>query len=144
VGSPPPTQIHDFNPGIHPYPLGLFWTVAIPPQSVKAHPGAGNAIYKVDNLQIEDYHNFDNSFSGGTGDPAIVSFEVRWFLDVGQRANIKNEEGDFGAEFVRAHAQMAWSAVVGDYSFRSDPIDTSHSDFAEMGTMRNGRFFRGD
>src|SRR5262245_4261762 len=131
MGSPPPTQIHDFNPGINPYPLGLFWTIRFPPQIVQANPGAGKAIYKADNVQVEDYHSIDNALGGGTGDPAIVSFEVRWF-DVEQRVNIKDEDADFGAEFVRGHAQMAWSAVVGDYSFRSDPIETSHSDFAEM------------
>jgi len=134
------TQIDDFNPGIHLYPSGLFWTVRIPPQSVQAQPGAGTAIYKVTNLQIADFHNFDNSFSGGSGDPAVVSFEVRW-SGVDQRANIQDADNQFGGQFVRGHAQMAWSARVGDYIFQSNPIETSWSDFAEMGRMRNGTFF---
>jgi hypothetical protein len=36
---------------------------------------------------------------------------------------------------------MSWSAVVGDLAFQSDPLETSSSDFATMGTERNGVFF---
>jgi hypothetical protein len=134
------TQIDDFNPGINPFPSGLFWTIRIPQQSVQANPGAGKAIYRVDDLHIEDYHDFGNSLSGGSGDPARVSFEVRW-SGVEQRANINDPDNHFGGEFVRGQAQMAWSASVGIYTFQSNPIETSWSDFAEVGTMRNGTFF---
>ena len=47
----------------------------------------------------------------------------------------------FGGEFVRGRAQMQWSAAVGPYVFQSDPIETSFSDFATLGTERNGVFF---
>ena len=36
---------------------------------------------------------------------------------------------------------MAWTADVGAYHFQSDPIETSSSDFATLGTERNGVFF---
>lgn len=128
------------NPGINPYPSGLFWTIPIPTASVTANPGAGEAIYKVQNAHIQDFGDFNTSFSGTPGVPATVSFEVRW-SGTDQRVNLRDPDAGFGAEFVRGRAQMAWSAVVGDYSFQSDPIGTSSSDFAEMGTMRNGTFF---
>jgi hypothetical protein len=128
------------NPGIHPYPDGLFWTIAIPHDSVHTNPGAGDAVYKVSNLQIADYGDFNNSFGGGAGVPATVSFEVRW-SGVDQRLNIKNPDASFGGEYVRGSAQMEWSAIVGNYSFQSDPLDTSSSDFASLGTERNGVFF---
>ena len=104
------------------------------------NPGAGEAIYKVENLLIADFGNFDNSFGGAPGTPAVVSFEVRW-SGVDQRLSIKDEASRFGGEFVRGRAQMAWSAVVGNYSFRSDPLETSSSDFASLGEERNGTFF---
>jgi hypothetical protein len=134
------TQINDMNPGISPYPAGLFWTIALPPQSVVANPGAGKAVYKATNVEIRNFVDFNESLSGQPGDPATVSFEVHW-SGVGQRLNIHSEDANFGAEFVRGRAQMEWSAVVGDYHFKSDPLATSSSDFAEMGTMRNGTFF---
>ncbi len=58
-------------------------------------------------------------------------------------SSLHDEDAGFAAEFVRGKAQMQWSAVVGDYHFQSDPLNTSSSDFAEIGTMRNGTFFRG-
>lgn len=128
------------NPGINPYPAGLFWTIRIPPQSVLANPGAGRAVFKVENLQIQDYGDFNTALSGAPGVPASVSFEVVW-SGVDQRVNIHGEDAAFGAEFVRGKAQMQWTAVVGDYTFQSDPLNTSWSDFAEVGTMRNGTFF---
>jgi len=134
------TQIDDMNPGVNPYPTGLFWTIPISPQAVVTNPGAGSAIYKVEKAQIEDYGDFNTSLSGVPGVPATVSFEVRW-SGAGQRLNIHDEDAGFGAQFVRGKAQMEWSAVVGDYHFKSDPLSTSWSDFAEMGTMRNGTFF---
>ena len=134
------TQINDMNPGIDPYPAGLFWTLALPPQSVVANPGAGSAVYKARNVEIRNFVDFNESLGGQPGDPATVSFEVRW-SGVDQRVRIRDEDTQFAGEFVRGKAQMRWAAVVGDYQFRSDPLNTSSSDFAEIGTMRNGTFF---
>jgi hypothetical protein len=133
-------QIDDMNPGIHPYPDGLFWTTQIDDDSVRVNPGDGSAIYRVSNLQIADFGNFDGTFGNGPSTPATVSFEVRW-SGVDQRVSIKDPNARFGGEFVRGRAQMAWSAVIGDLEFRSDPIGTSSSDFASLGTERNGSFF---
>ena len=128
------------NPGIHPYPDGLFWTMRIPDDSVRVNPGAGRAIYRATGLQIADFGNFDGSLNNGPSTPATVSFEVRW-SGVDQRLNIKDSVARFGGEFVRGHAQMEWSAIVGDFEFHSDPLETSSSDFASLGTERNGTFF---
>lgn len=134
------TQISDINPGINPYPGGLFWTLRLPSDSVEVNPGAGRAIYQAENIQIADYGNFDNSFGGGSGIPATASFEVRW-SGVQQRLNIRDDAARFGGEFVRGDAQMSWKARIGDIEYVSDPIDTSFSDFASLGTERNGVFF---
>lgn len=134
------TQITDINPGINPYPNGLFWTLRLPSDSVQVNPGAGRATYKAEDIEIADYGNFDNSFGGGPGLPAIVSFEVRW-SGVHQRLNLKDESARFGGEFVRGDAQMSWKARIGEIEYVSDPIDTSFSSFAELGTERNGVFF---
>ena len=133
-------QIDDMNPGIHPFPNGLFWTTQIPDDSVRVRPGDGDAIYRVTNLKIADYGNFDGSFGNGPSTPATVNFEVRW-SGVNQRLTIADPVARFGGEFVRGRAQMAWSAIVGDFEFRSDPIETSTSDFASLGIERNGSFF---
>lgn len=133
-------QITDLNPGILPYPDGLFWTTQIPDDSVRVTPGAGDAIYKVTGLGLRDFGDIGSAFNGAPGVPATVSFEVRW-TGVEQRVHVTDASAGFAGEFVRGRAQMAWSAVVGDYSFQSDPLETSSSDFASLGIERNGDYF---
>src|SRR4029077_17402575 len=73
----------------------------------------------------------------------LVSATVVW-SGVQQRVNIRNTDpvfGGFAGEFIRNKAQMEWTATVGDYTFVSDPLATSSSDFAEIGHERNGSFF---
>jgi hypothetical protein len=130
----------DLNPGINPYPNGLFWTLQFPDSSVRVNPGAGTAVYQATNAQVQDFGSIPQSLSGAPGAPATVSFDVRW-SGVNQRLNIKDAAAGFGGEFVRGRAQMSWSAVVGDYAYQSDPLETSSSDFASLGTERNGVFF---
>lgn len=144
LGSPdnPLPQVDDMNPGIQSSPNGLFWTIALPESSVQVNPGAGKAIFQATNVQIFDFGDFGTSLSGAPGLPATVSFDVRW-SGVDKRVPINDVASGFGGEFVRGHAKMSWSAVVGDNAYQSDPLDTSSSDFATLGTMRNGVFFTG-
>jgi hypothetical protein len=126
------------NPGIA--PTGLFWTTAIPSNSVFSNPGAGHAVVQVRDIHIRDFGDLTNSLEGGPSVPATVSYEIQWF-DVDDRVSIKNQAQGFAGEYVRNQAQMAWSAIVGDFSFVSDPASTSSSVFAELGHERNGSFF---
>jgi hypothetical protein len=138
------TQIHDLNPTAFP-PTGLFWTLEIPGNGIDVNPGKGSAAMQASNVPILDYGDILNALFGG-GPPAVpgnVSFTVVW-SGVKERLNIRNTDpiyGGFAGEFVRNSAQMEWTATAGDYQFVSDPLATSSSLFAEIGTERNGIFF---
>lgn len=135
------SQIVDLNPGIA--PSGLFWTTRLSASNVDGvNPGAGNAIYHAENVPIFDFHDIPNALFGGGAAPVpgIVSFEVRW-TGVDTRVNVKNPGNGFAGEYVRNQAQMAWRATVGDYQYVSRPLSTSASEFAELGTERNGSFY---
>jgi hypothetical protein len=141
----PPVQIHDLNPGIE--PDGLFWTVALPDDSVDVNFGNGFASLEGTKVPIDDYGNIANALLGGgpAPVPGLVSFTVEW-SGVDERVKIRNtdpplEGGGFAGEFIRNDAQMEWTAVVGNLKFVSDPLETSSSDFAEIGRERNGAFF---
>jgi hypothetical protein len=93
-------QLVDLNPGIA--ASGLFWTTRLSSNSVGGvNSGAGNAVYKANNVHIFDFHDFGNALFG---------------------------------------AQMEWTATAGDYQYVSAPASTSASEFAELGTERNGSF----
>ena len=145
AGDPTPTQIHDLNPSTFP-PVGLFWTIQLPDDSVEIQPGKGSASLQASDVPILDYGNVLNALFNGHNPPPVpgtVSFRVVW-SGVNQRVNIRNTDptfGGFAGEFVRNTAQMEWTATVGDLTFVSDPLATSSSTFAEIGHERNGSFF---
>lgn len=137
-----PVQIHDLNPTLPP-PTGLFWTIPMPETGVDVNLGAGQAVMRFVNAPVYDFGDFANSVLGLTpGVPAAVSFTVEW-RGATERINVRNAPQDFGGEFVRNMARMAWTATAGDYRFVSDPLATSSSSFAEIGHERNGVYFGG-
>ena len=132
-------QLDDMNPGIT--LTGLFWTMAIPENSVEVDFGKGRAELRVERAEIEDYGTFVNSLFGGPSDPATVSFEVHW-TGTSPRQRVVNTAGEMEGQFIRNVATMEWSATTANYEFVSRPANTSSSLFAEIGHERNGVFFR--
>src|SRR5205809_7541401 len=96
------------------------------------------------NVPVFDYGKIENALFGGQPrTPGKVSFRVVW-NGVNERVNIRNTDpvyGGFAGEFVRNTAQMEWTAVTDTYTFKSAPLATSSSGFAELGHERNGKFF---
>jgi hypothetical protein len=147
AGDQTPPQIHDLNPSTFP-PLGLFWTIELPEDSVEVEFGKGRASLRGFDVPVFDYGTVINAVFGPPPSPlptGTVSFKVVW-SGPGQRVNIRNTDptyGGFAGEFIRNKAQMEWTATVGEYTFVSDPLATSSSSFAEIGRERNGSFFAG-
>ena len=140
----PPVQIHDLNPGIE--PDGLFWTAALPHDSVEVDLEHGFASMKATKVAIDDYGNIGNALLGGgpAEIPGKVSFSVEW-VQSGDPFTIDNTDdpslgGGFEGKFLPSAAQMEWTARVGDLKFVSDPLVTSSSPFAEIGHEANGVF----
>jgi len=144
AGNQTETQIHDLNPTQFP-PVGLFWTLEVPDHCVKVELDKGRAILQAVDVPIFDYGDIPNALFGGGPDPipGSVSFRVVW-SGIDQEADIRNTDpvyGGFEGHFIRNKAQMEWTATVGHYRFVSDPLRTSSSSFAEIGSERNGSFF---
>ena len=133
-------QIHDFNPGIDPFPAGLFWTVAIPEDSVALNLGRGTASYRLSNFAIEDYGSIGNALSDGSSAPGIVSFDVEW-SGVVERATASNASDQFSLSLVRTGASITWSGTSSLGSFESDAV--TKVNFAQIAHETNGMFFGG-
>ncbi len=96
-------------------------------------------------MPIFDYTTTPDALFGGGPKPVPgwVSFRVVW-SGMQERVDVRNTDpvfGGFTGQFIRNKAQMEWTAAVGDYRFVSDPLQTSSSSFAEIGSERNGSFF---
>ncbi len=131
-------QIHDYNPGIQ--PNGLFWTIPIGDGAIDVNPGKGRARLAAQNMAIPDFHDFVNSLYPATSVPAVVSFDVRWF-DIQSRRNANEPDYGYAGEFVVTKASIEWSSHQDGFSFQSDPASASITDYAIVGTERNGVFF---
>jgi hypothetical protein len=139
-------QIHDLNPTPFP-PVGLFWTVPLRASSVQVDLNNGTASMRARQVPIFDYGTIPNALftNNPPGIPGWVSFTVVW-TGMGPAASIDSTDptkGIFAGSFIPCSAQMEWEAAVGDYSFQSDPLQTSQSTFAEIGQETNGSYLTG-
>jgi hypothetical protein len=144
-------QVHDFDPGIHPYPEGLFWTVAARSDAVEADLEDGTASLELENQSVRDFFNIPNGLfhNNHPGKPesmaASVSFDLDWIGPVSRRFSLVNTTHHFRGRFAVNKARMEWSAHRQDgFKFESDPAGTSWSTFSEIGRVQNGVFFDGD
>jgi hypothetical protein len=79
-GDQTPTQIHDFNPSTFP-PVGLFWTVDLPDDSVEVQLGKGSATLQASDVPVFDYGTLSNALFGPVPSPlptGSVSATVVW------------------------------------------------------------------
>ena len=137
-------QLHDLNPTPFP-PVGLFWTVPIPDSGVRVDLAYGTASMKASKVPIYDYGTVQDALFTGSNPPPIagrISFKVVWTGGLVSMPITSTDpaRGIFAGTFARAAAQMEWEAEVGDFTFRSDPLKTSQSSFAEIGQEANGSF----
>jgi hypothetical protein len=93
----------------------------------------------VSDLELEDYHDVVNALMDGPEVDATVSIDLEW-SGVISRHHFRNEVTGFAGEFAHTSATLSWSATneLG-YSFAADSLT---SGFAEVGTSRNGVFFK--
>jgi hypothetical protein len=94
----------------------------------------------VDDLDVEDYHDVVNAILDGPSREAEVSFKARWH-GVRHRRHVHNEEQRFDLHAVQTSATVEWVARSGPVVYRSDPAETSRTEFAELAFERNGSYF---
>jgi hypothetical protein len=134
----PSNQIHDFNPGVNPFPGGLFWTMAIPPGSVQVDLNAKTASLDLSHRKIDDYGTVvralvsDNELASAT-----IDLELSWSGGTGP-TGIRDVTNHFTGEYVTGNADLKWSAQEPGFEFDSD---VGHAEFARIGHERNGVFF---
>jgi hypothetical protein len=146
--------VHDFDPGIHPYPHGLFWTVPLRSGDddddddrgggVTVDLDDGKARMRAANLPVRDFFNIPNALFR-TQKPAsvgaTVSFDIRWLGPATHRRAVTSPPGSAG-RLVMSPVTMTWSARnARGFTFKSSPSGT-RSFFGQLGHVRNGIFAR--
>ena len=135
------TQVHDFDPGIDPYPGGLFWTVPNPTLG-PIELGTGRASMSMTNLALKDYFDIPHAlfrFELPVSADASCSFDVHWTGPVTGTGPVDKTPGSTG-ELITSNATMTWSASNNlGFRYTSNPSGTT-SIFAQLGRVRNGVF----
>jgi hypothetical protein len=96
-------------------------------------------------IEVRDVHVIDQPKWPAHGSPAtaaIMSYRVRWVAS-GEKIVVEDKAKHFRVEGYRATAQLAASVTVPsiNFSWKSDPIETSKANFAILGTEVNGRYY---
>lgn len=119
----------------------MFWTTAIPNDSVHINFEKGEASLRVSSLDVEDYHDVVNALLDGPSVDAEVSYEINW-KGITNRFELHDPVNTFAGKYVNTSATIKWAALRDDgLSFVSDPASTSFTEFALLGRERNGVFF---
>jgi hypothetical protein len=135
--------VHDFDPGIDPYPDGLFWTSRLEaPDGVTVNFGAGRGQMTATDLPVLDFFDIPNAlfrFEDPVSTAATCSFDITWSGPVTDRSPVTAPDGSSG-QLVMCEATMQWSAS-NDLGFRfaTDSGPTT-SVFAQLGKVANGKF----
>lgn len=148
--------MHDFDPGIHPYPSGLFWTVPLRSDhddegddegqggGVTVDLDDGKARMRAANLHVRDFFNIPNALfrvQKPASVRATVSFDIRWLGPATRGMPVTGPPGSAGRLFM-SPVTMSWSATnARGFSFTSSPTGTT-SFFGQLGRVRNGIFAR--
>jgi len=134
------TQVHDFDPGIDPYPGGLFWTVPKPTLG-PIELGSGKASMSMANLALKDYFDIPNAlfrFEVPESVDANCSFDIEWTGPVTSTGPVSTP-GSTG-QLSLTSATMTWSASNSlGFHYVSNPTGTT-SAFAQLGRVQNGIF----
>jgi len=141
-----PNGAHSYDPGIA--ANSLFWTTAIPADSVDVHLGAGAAVLEVTNVPLFDAFTVGNSFSQAIARvPAVIdSLRIEW-SGIASTIQFSDATDKFAGYFLENSATIEVtvttpaSGSLHGFHFVSEA--TTESSFAQVGHDHNGSFFPG-
>jgi hypothetical protein len=134
----PANQIHDFHPPIS--PEGMYWVTPVPDSGLKFSSDEKTATLQMTNVPIIDQPRWPAMDAETT--PAFMDFKLV-FKATDQPVKYEDPSRQYRFEGFQASAQLEATMRVPsiDFTFKTDPLETSKSDFAVMGTEVNGKYY---
>jgi hypothetical protein len=134
----PANQVHDFHPPIA--PSGLYWVVAVPERSLDISADGNTCVLEMHDVPVIDQPRWPALDAIAT--PGRMSFKMIWKAS-GPPVKFEDASKHFRFTGTRATCQMEAEVEVPSigFSWKSDPLGTSKSDFAILGEEVNGRYF---
>jgi len=115
--------------------------VPVPPGGLSVSPNGSTITLEMQNVPVVDQPRWPALDSIAT--PARMTFKMVW-KSTGQPVLYEDAAKQFRFTGSLAECQLEAQVEVpsAGFSWKSDPIGTSHADFAVMGEEVNGRFYR--
>lgn len=134
----PANKVHDFHPPIA--PSGLYWVVPVPESGLRISTDERSATLEIKDLTVIDQPRWPAYDAVST--PAIMSFRITWQA-TSDPVLYEDRLKHFKVEGFRAIAKAEAAVEVPslNFSWKSDPIETSSAGFAIIGTEVNGRYY---
>jgi hypothetical protein len=134
----PANQIHDLHPPIA--PSGLYWVVPVPANGLSVSEDGKVFTLEMQDVPVIDQPRWPALDSIAT--PARMSFKMVWKSN-GEPAVYEDASKHFRFTGTRAVCQMEAKIEVPsiEYSWQSDPMETSKCNFAIVGEEVNGRYY---
>ena len=134
----PANQIHDFHPPIA--PSGLYWVVPVPEGGLTIATDGNTFTLEQRNIALVDQPRWPALDSIAI--PAQMSFKMVW-KSTGEPVKYDDASRHFRFIGTRATCQLEAQVEVPSigFSWKSDPLNTSKSDFAIIGEEVNGRYY---
>ena len=134
----PANQIHDFHSPIS--PEGLYWVTPVPSSGLTLSADGKTATLQMTNTPIIDQPRWPAMDAEAT--PAFLDFKLV-FKSTDEPVKYEDPRRQYRFEGFKASAQLLTTTRVPSiyFTFKTDPLEASKSDFAVMGTEVNGKYY---
>lgn len=131
-------QIHDFHSPIS--PEGLYWVTPVPASDLTISADGKTATLQMSGVPIIDQPRWPAMDAEST--PAFLDFTLV-FKATNEPVKYEDPARQYRFEGFKASAQLEATVRVPsiDFIFKTDPLETSKSDFAVMGDEVNGKYY---
>ncbi len=133
----PENKIHDLHPAIR--PSGLYWTTTLAASNLNISQDGRTATLEVNNLTMIDEPKFPKA---GPASSATMSFKIVWTA-TGSPVAFSNADKHFSVLAAPAQARASFKVAVpsDNFTWTSDPLETSTSTDGLLGMEVNGSFY---
>jgi hypothetical protein len=134
----PANQIHDFHSPIS--PEGLYWVTPVPSTGLTFSADGNTATLQMTSVPIIDQPLWPAMDAETT--PAFMDFKLV-FKRTEEPVKYEDSARQYRFEGFKAGAQLEATMRVPsiDFTFKTDPLEASSSDFAVMGDEVNGKYY---
>ncbi|MDA8171266.1 MAG: hypothetical protein M0Z48_05475 [Nitrospiraceae bacterium] len=134
----PANQVHDLHPPVG--LCGLYWVAPVPGGGLTFSDDGKTAILQLGGLEVIDQPAWPRFKARAM--PARMDIKIIWKATK-EKVSYNDPKKQFRVDGFKAVAQLEAAVEVPSlgFSWKSDPLETSRSNFAIIGDEANGKYY---